>query len=529
MSIQTLDPEIEYQDLITSLFDPQPLTVKERVEQKLIQVIAPQEDSKEESIPRSDDPIEWIQSHFYIPERKDESPPAIVLAPYQVAALREARRKDNNGKFIYNIVVWGDIKKSAKSSIAAAIALYCAYHIEWGSIKIIANDLKQADSRVAYFFRRALELNPRFEKGKNYRQSGYKIILTENHAEIEALPIDPGGEAGGNDDLIIFSELWAARHKAMGQMWTEMTLSPLKFGYSQRWIETYAGYSGESPVLEPLYERGVKQGQKLDLSYTDSKTGEYHGLSDLEIYANGGLLCLWNTIPRLDWQTREYYAEEEDALLPSEFLRVHRNQWASGIEKFVETIWWDQCHAPLPPLTKNESVIIALDAAKGSETTRPADCFAVVAVTRCPGRPQDVAVRYCGIWQAPKGQLLDYAPIEQEIRRLCKEFSVVEVTYDPAQLHDMTGRLRNEGLGNFKEFNQNMPRLKADKRLRDMIISRRIAHDGNPLLREHIDNANIKNHGEDGIRIIKRTADKKVDSAVALSMATERCMYYNLT
>ncbi len=469
------------------------------------------------------DPIDWITDNFYIPERKDETPPAISLAPYQVAALKEAHRKDADGKFIYNVVVWSDIKKSAKSSIAAAVAMYRALQMPWGNIKVIANDLKQADSRVAYYFRRALELNPKYEKGRNYRQSGYKITFN-NHTQVEAIPIDPGGEAGGNDDLIIFSELWAARHKAMEQMWTEMTLSPNKFGYSQRWVETYAGYSGESPILEQLYNRGVVEGQRLDLSH-------YVGvdLSNLEVYANGDLLCLWNTTPRLEWQTQAYYASEEAVLLPSEFLRIHRNQWMSSVEKFVEMVWWDQCHQPLPPLKKNESMVLGVDAAKGSESSRPADCFSIVGVTRKPGETTHVAVRYCGIWQAQKEQLLDYAPIEQELRRLCAEYSVIEVAYDSYQLHSMMTRLRNDGVSaRFKEFSQASPRLIADKQLRDLIIDKRIAHDNNPLLKQHIDHANIKNHGEDGIRIIKRSPDKKVDAAVALSMAASRILYYNL-
>ena len=40
-------------------------------------------------------------------------------------------------------------------------------------------------------------------------ERNYKTSLP-NNTIIEAIPIDPAGEAGGNDDLIIFSELWAA-------------------------------------------------------------------------------------------------------------------------------------------------------------------------------------------------------------------------------------------------------------------------------------------------------------------------------
>jgi len=199
----------------------------------------------------------------------------------------------------------------------------------------------------------------------------------------------------------------------------------------------------------------------------------------------------------------------------------------SDIEKFVNLIWWDNCREALPGLTRHEPLILALDAAKGGETNVP-DCFAMVGVTRHPGNKANVAVRYCGIWQPQPGQLLDFAPIERELIRLCREFSVLEVAYDPYQLHDMAMRLRQAGIANFKEFNQGTDRLKADKQLQDLIMARRISHDGNPLLRQHVDNANIKKAGQDGIRLVKRSPSLKIDAAVALSMAAARILYYNI-
>lgn len=201
----------------------------------------------------------------------------------------------------------------------------------------------------------------------------------------------------------------------------------------------------------------------------------------------------------------------------------------SDVEKFVEMVWWDNCKESTAPIRRDEAAIIALDAATGSENPGYiADCFAMIMVTRHPSRSNDIMVRYCGIWQAAAGQLLNFGPIETELRRLCKEFSVLEVSYDPHQLHDMATRLREQGIANIKPFGQQRDRLLADKQLQTLIMSRRIAHDGNPLLRQHIDNANVKKGGEDGIRLVKRSTSQKIDAAVALSMATARCLYYNL-
>ncbi len=228
---------------------------------------------------------------------------------------------------------------------------------------------------------------------------------------------------------------------------------------------------------------------------------------------------------------QEFVRQRAQTLDESEIRVLLQALWEdeSDVEKFIQIVWWNNCKESAQPITRSEPAIIALDAATGSENLGyMADCFAVLMVTRHPDRKQDVMVRYCGIWEASPGQLIDFEPIENELRRLCKEFAVIEIAYDPHQLHYMSTRLRNAEITAIKPFNQQGERLKADKQLQDLIMARRITHDGNPLLYQHIDNANIKKYGEDGIRIVKRSGSQKVDAAVALSMAASRILYYNL-
>ncbi len=340
-----------------------------------------------------------------------------------------------------------------------------------------------------------------------------------NRTTIEAIPVDPKGEAGGNDDMVCFSELWGANQTAAMRMWTEMTLSPTKFGQSFRWVETYAGFTGESPLLEQLYETGVKHGRHI---------GAELGFPDLEVYANeeARLFCLWNTRPRLPWQTPEYYAQEAAVLPPNEFQRVHRNQWVSSQEAFIDILWWDACREGLPPLSRDEPLVLGVDAA----TT--GDSFAIVGVTRHPDtgrRAEDVAVRYCGVWHPPAHGRIDYSQPEDALRRLIAEYKVIEVVYDPYQLEEMMQRFRKEQLARCKEFGQGAPRLEADKKLYDTIMRRGIAHDGNPEMRKHLSNADRKTDPETRkLRIVKRSPLAKVDAAVALSMAVYECLRLTL-
>lgn len=460
------------------------------------------------------DPVSWMLENFRVPETEDKR---FILAPYQIACLREALRRDENGNFVYSTIVWSDIKKSIKSTVSAAVALWMAFNTEWGSVKIVANDLKQADSRAAYYARRCIELNKDMASVCKVKPSGY-LIEFPNRARIEAIPVDPKGEAGGNDDAVIYSELWAADSKAAMRLWTETTLSPTKYGKSFRWVETYAGFSGESPILEQLYDSGAVHGEKLNLGDFDPP---------LNVYANRAarLFCLWNQSPRLSWQTPEYYAQEGATLTPEEFRRVHRNEWVSSSDKFVPDEWWQACRSEVPPIDEREPIILAMDAAVEQ------DCFGIVAVGGMGN--EEYAVKYSRKWTPPKNGKIDFIGTEDdpgpetELRRLLNRYYVVEVCYDPYQLEDMAGRLSKELIAQMYAFKQGMERAIADKQLFDMIRDRHIHHNGDPELSEHISNANRKAEG-DKIRIIKRSQKLKIDLAVCLSMATDRAKFWQL-
>lgn len=284
-----------------------------------------------------------------------------------------------------------------------------------------------------------------------------------------------------------------------------LTTTPRK-----HWLfEYFAGATGDEDSLDLLPN-------EVKIKYANFKR-------DAAVYT---VLTAEN--PAID---QEFVRQRAQTLDESEIRVLLQALWEdeSDVEKFVQIVWWNNCKETTQSITRSEPAIIALDAATGSENPGYiADCFAMIMVTRHPNRKADIMVRYCGIWEAAPGQLIDFEPIENELIRLCKEFAVIEITYDPTQLHYMSTRLRNAQITAIKPFNQQGERLKADKQLQDLIMARRIAHDGNPLLHQHIDNANIKKHGEDGVRIVKRSTSQKVDAAVALSMASFRCMYYNL-
>lgn len=445
-------------------------------------------------------PIDWIENNFYLYDTGD----LMSLYDCQRRPLELALSRDAEGRYRYNTILWSWPKKSAKSSVIAAMADYTANSRMNGSVKLVANDLKQADSRVGYYIREAIRIGQKHGKrsGIKMTPSGFKISYP-NGAKVECVPIDPTGEAGGNDDMIVYSELWGWKSKAHQRMWSEMTLSPTKWGNAQRWIDTYAGIIGESPILEQLYETGVTKGVRV--------------WDDLEVYANDAarMLTVWVTKPMFPWQTPEYYAQEAGQLLPSEFDRMHGNKWAMSTQAFIPIEWWDDCKTETISDLGGRGVIMGVDAAVEN------DCFAIVLVSlSSENKPQ---VRYCRIWSPQDGMQINFEEIETELLRLFSIYHIEEVAYDPYQMASTAQRLG--GNVYWKPFLQGSPRLIADKRLYDMIRDRQIEHTGWPELKQHLANADRKPE-EDKLRIVKRTQAGKVDAVVALSMAVDRLMYY---
>lgn len=484
-------------------------------------------------LPNMPNPVTWAEEYFYLYDTAN----LISLFPIQREALREAITLTGEGKFKYSTVLFSWPKKSAKSSVIAMMVDWIATHRARSQIRLAANDRRQADSRIGHYLRESIKLGARlgydadttgqmqqFRKATKISATNYTITYP-NGTIVEMVPADPTGEAGGNDDMLVFSELWGWKTKAHQQLWSEMTISPTRFGYAQRWIDTYAGFTDDSVVLKQLYDVVVKDENKIHPKY--------------EFYATKNIFATWITGPHFPWQTPEYYVQEKEALEPNEYERLHRNQWSQSTSSFAPKAWWKRCirtqSSPdsiihnmnntkyLPPRSEDEELVLALDAGTDS------DCFAIWGGTKIfevdvvtGHRVAKVVQRYVKVWYPEEYEgHFDFTEPMAEIRRLCEENNVIQICYDKWQLKHFVDMLEEDNIAWFDSFDQMSERDIADKLLYDMIRRRHFIHWDDPDLTKHFGSASKKVDGRK-LRIIKKERTSKIDGLIACSMAVKR-------
>jgi len=333
------------------------------------------------------------------------------------------------------------------------------------------------------------------------------------------------------------SELWGFDTPKKRQLWTELTVPPTLYGYAMQWVESYAGYTGVSVLLESLYTTGKKEGTPHpDFSYLDTAEGPV-----VYTHAPSRMFMYWDTEPRMPWQIgTNYYEEQRNTLEPEEFERIHRNRWVSAKGAFIEAQWWDNCESPSLPVLKQGDktpVVVAIDMSVSN------DLAAMVAVTRDPINPDtDVAVRAVKIFNPKKlgGNIDQEQTVGNTIREWASRWNVICWVYDPYQMAKLVQDYRKDGFGWFDPFTQNTARGIADKQLYDMVMHRQLTWNrtttigdvGSPGIEEdtlyqHIRQAGAVISGRQR-RLEKLSPEAKIDAAVALSMAAYKCMELEL-
>jgi phage terminase large subunit-like protein len=440
------------------------------------------------------DPVAFIGDVLVNPETGK----AFELFPIQERFLRELFSLAPDGRLKYPEAVYGCPKKSGKSTTAAMAMLYAVIALggQFAEGIILANDESQATDRIFTAAARIVEASPMLRDSAKITAG--RIEFRSTGATISAISSDFASAAGSNPVFICADEIWAFATERSARLLDEVIPSPAR-KISGRLIVSYAGFSGESTVLERLHQQGVK-GEQIAPA----------------LYVQPGLLMLWSHEPIAPWQDLTWIEAMRRMLRPSAFQRLVLNQWASAESAFLEAEMVDACtDENLRPVIGGDSglpIFVGVDAASKH------DMAAVVAVSFDDETRKVKLIRHY-LWAPTPDNPLDFSrTIEAALIELRNHFWLMGVYFDPWQLTYLSQRASDLGIpmepynqtsGNLTEMGQGLYSLFRDKN---------ITIYPNLDVRKSLLNA-AAIESPRGFRIGKQTASRKIDLTVALAMA----------
>jgi phage terminase large subunit-like protein len=429
--------------------------------------------------------------------RDPETSKPFVLLDAERAFLEHAYQTDDSGRLVYPEQVYGAPKKSGKTGFAGMhlLTTTLVFGGRYAEGYAIANDFEQAQGRVFQAVRRICETSPHLRRECNITAN--RIEFLQTGAVIQAIGADYVGSAGANPVISSFDELWGYTSERSRRLWDEMVPSPVR-KISARLVTTYAGFEGESVLLEELHKRGSAQPQVGDA-----------------LHAGDGLLMFWSHVPVAPWQTERWLADMRRSLRPNQYLRMIENRFVTTESSFVDLEDWDACVDPAAtPLVSDRALPVWV----GVDASTKRDSTAIVAVT-WDSEASKVRIVFHRVFQpSPKEPLNFEATIACTVRELLTRFAVRGVFYDPFQMAAVAQGLQHVGVP-MREVPQTPGTLtEIGTNLFELIKARGIVAYPDAGLRLAISRA-VAVETPRGWKISKEKQSHKIDVVVALAMA----------
>lgn len=411
--------------------------------------------------------------------------------------MSEAFTLTRDGKLPASEIVFSAPKKSGKTCIAAMAAIYVAAVIggPYSEVYCLSNDYEQSVGRVFEQARRIIEASPLLRG--SVKVTADKLLFRSTGSFIQACPSDYSGFAGSSPSLTIFDELWGYVHEAARRLYDEAMPSPTR-KVSGRLVVSYAGFSGESDLLEGLYRR-LLGGESL---------GD-------DFYRAGSLYGCWTDELRAPWQTQEWVDEVREQLRPNAFARLIRNAWVTAESSFVSLEDWDACtDRDLTPLWSSPTMRawVGLDASVRGDQTAIVVCTWESAISK-------VRILWHRAIQPSRETPINFEQdVVAPLKELCKRFDVRQILFDPYQLEPVEQQLTRAGLPMVR-YVQSIPNLTVcANNLYQLVRSRGLMTYPADDLRKAVLQTAIT-ESERGFKLSKLKQSHKIDLTVAMSMA----------
>jgi hypothetical protein len=438
------------------------------------------------------DPCDFVEEVLHDPETGKP----FRLLDAERAFLDRAYQLDVDGRLLYPEQVYGAPKKTGKTGFAGihTLTTVLLFGGKYAEGYCIANDLEQAQSRVFAAIRKIVESSPLLADAEIIKD---RITFPKfGNAFIAAIASDYAGAAGSNATIATFDELWGVTTERGHRLWDEMVPPPTR-KIACRLTTTYAGFEGESVLLESLYKRGLAQ----------PKIGD-------DLYAGDGILMFWTHRPIAPWQTESWIGQMRRQLRANQFLRMIENRFVTS-ESFVDLDAFDACvDQQASPIVNDPALPIFV----GVDASHKHDSTALVAVTWDQAAQKARLISHRVFQPSPDNPLNFEETIEATLLDWSRRFQIRRVFCDPWQLQAVMQRLLREGIP-IEEYPQTQSNLTdIGQNLFDLVQGRNLVLYPDAGMRLAVSRA-VAVETPRGWRISKQTQSHKIDAVIALAMA----------
>lgn len=469
----------------------------------------------------------WWAERYCVQAVDQHAGMPLVLEGWQREFFGEALAVDADGLPVWRSCALCVPRKNGKTTMLAA---YAVYHLltDDGQPEVLlaaASD-KQAGrlfDSVVRFIRRS----PHLSEQLVVREYVGQIARADGGGVIHRMASDPNTLHGWNPSLVIVDELHAWTTPSLVRAWAALTTGGGARQGSQTITITTAGeaHTRETGILGRLID-----GNQL--------RGECETRGALTVSRNTAAQTLvWNfdagTKSRDDldriqaanpasWITRDYLARQAQnpELSEAEFLQLHGCVWAAGADAWIPADGWRA-------LNTGERIPDGAPVWLGVDVGLVHDSTAVVAAW--PSEETGHVVLAARVFASdhravahehvPRERILSH--VEQHIRALAGRWDVREVAYDPRFFERSAEILSDDGLMMVEVEQSSRVMADAYQAFYAAVVEQRIAHDGEPVLADHVAST-AADKTERGWKVRKLRAHKRIDACVAAVMAHAR-------
>ena len=384
---------------------------------------------------------------------------------------------------------------------------------------------------------------PALNKRVKILASQKRLIYQPTNSFYQVLSAEAYSKHGFNIHGVVFDELHSQPNRKLFDVMTkgsgDARMQPLYF------LITTAGDDTHSICYEVHQKaKDLLEGRKIDRTFYPVIYGidENDDWTDEKVWekANPSLgITVGIDKVRDACESARQNPGEENA-----FRQLRLNQWVKQTVRWMPMEKWDLCAFPVNEQSLEGRVCYGgLDLSSTTDLTAfvlvfppedEDDKYVVLPYFWLPEETLDLRVRRDhvpydlwerqGFIQTTEGNVVHYGYIEKFIEELGTKYNIREIAFDRWGAAQMVQNL--EGMGfTVVPFGQGYSSMSPPtKELMKLVLEKKIAHGGHPVLRWNVDNISIRTDPAGNIKADKEKSTEKIDGAIATIMALDRAI-----